>query len=63
MSELKEICRKVTLLTAEVGKFILNERKNFKSASIEKKGHNDLVSYVDKKAEEMLVTELNKIYP
>lgn len=62
MIDLKEICLSVTKLTSEVGKFILHERKNFKSSSIEKKGHNDLVSYVDRKAEEMLVAELKIIY-
>ena len=61
MIDLKEICLSVTKLTSEVGKFILQERKNFKSSSIEKKGHNDLVSYVDRKAEEMLVAELKII--
>ena len=63
MSGLEDICRKVTGLTAEVGKFILNEQKNFKSSSIEKKGHNDLVSYVDKNAEEMIVAGLKQIIP
>ncbi len=63
MIDLKEICLSVTKLTSEVGKFILHERKNFKSSSIEKKGHNDLVSYVDRKAEEMLVAELKRILP
>lgn len=63
MIDTKEICLSVTKLTAEVGKFILHERKNFKSSSIEKKGHNDLVSYVDRKAEEMLVAELKIILP
>ncbi len=63
MDDYKEICLKVTGLTSEVRKFILGERKNFKSDSIEKKGHNDLVSYVDKKAEEIIVAELKKILP
>ena len=63
MIEKNEICLSVTKLTAEVGKFILHERKKFKNSSIEKKGHNDLVSYVDRKAEEMLVAELKIILP
>ena len=37
MIEKKEICLSVTKLTAEVGKFILHERKKFKNSSIEKK--------------------------
>ena len=56
--KLDEICSGVTKLTKEVRLFILNERKAFKTTSIEIKGHNDLVSYVDKKAEEMIVTGL-----
>jgi myo-inositol-1(or 4)-monophosphatase len=63
MSELEDICRSVTVLTSKVGKFILGERESFQSSSIEKKGHNDLVSYVDKKAEEMIVTALKEILP
>jgi myo-inositol-1(or 4)-monophosphatase len=63
MYRLEDLCKDVTLITAETGKFILNERKNFKSSSIEKKGHNDLVSYVDKTAEKMIVEGLLKILP
>jgi myo-inositol-1(or 4)-monophosphatase len=63
MRSLEEITRAVTRLTAEVRVFILEEGKKFQSASIEKKGHNDLVSYVDKTAEEMLVNRLKEILP
>ena len=63
MNDFREICMSVTRLTADVGKFILGEGKKLKYSSVEKKGHNDLVSYVDKQAEEMLVTELKKIFP
>jgi myo-inositol-1(or 4)-monophosphatase len=56
--KLEQICRSIRVLTNEVRLFILNERKQFKSSSIEIKGHNDLVSYVDKKAEEMIVNGL-----
>lgn len=63
MNDFREICISVTGLTADVGKFILGERKKLKSSSVEKKGHNDLVSYVDKQAEGMLVAELKKIFP
>jgi myo-inositol-1(or 4)-monophosphatase len=59
--QLKEICLQVTKLTAEVRNFILGERKGFKSSSIEIKGHNDLVSYVDKKAEELIVAGLKPL--
>jgi myo-inositol-1(or 4)-monophosphatase len=63
MHDYSVICEEVTKLTSEVGKFILNERKNFSVSSVEKKGHNDLVSYVDKTAEKMLVERLKLILP
>jgi myo-inositol-1(or 4)-monophosphatase len=63
MNQYEEICEGVIKVTTLVRKFILGERQNFKASSIEKKGHNDLVSYVDKKAEEMIVNELLKILP
>ncbi len=61
--KLEEICKEVTKLTKSVRLFILNERKAFKSSSIEIKGHNDLVSYVDKTAEEMIVNRLKPLIP
>jgi myo-inositol-1(or 4)-monophosphatase len=57
----EEICSRIRQLTSEVRLFILNERKNFKTSSIEIKGHNDLVSYVDKKAEQMIVEALKPL--
>ncbi len=62
-SELQELCENVTQLTQEVGDFIRGERKHFKQSSVEKKGHNDLVSYVDKTAEQMLVNGLSELLP
>ncbi len=61
--DLKNICLNVTKLTAEVGKFIQLEAMRFKTGDIEKKGHNDLVSYVDKEAERKLVIGLKEILP
>jgi myo-inositol-1(or 4)-monophosphatase len=54
----EQICRSIRVLTREVRQFILTERKQFKASSIEIKGHNNLVSYVDKTAEEMIVNGL-----
>jgi myo-inositol-1(or 4)-monophosphatase len=45
------------------GRFIEGERKNFNFTNIEYKGKNDLVSYVDKKAESMLLESLTAILP
>jgi myo-inositol-1(or 4)-monophosphatase len=63
MKEYTELCREVTEVTSRVGDFILNERKKFQPSSIEKKGHNDLVSYVDKSAELMIVQALKNLLP
>ncbi|HRH66664.1 MAG TPA: inositol monophosphatase family protein [Bacteroidia bacterium] len=63
MIQLQELCENVTQLTREVGDFILGERKIFRQSAVEKKGHNDLVSYVDKKAEQMLVDGLSDLLP
>jgi myo-inositol-1(or 4)-monophosphatase len=61
--ELKQLCERVYEVTKTAGRFILGERKTFASTSIEYKGRNDLVSYVDKNAEKMLVDELQRILP
>ncbi|MCC7231928.1 MAG: inositol monophosphatase [Bacteroidia bacterium] len=54
----EKICSVACNLTAEVRKFILKERAGFDARFIEKKGHNDLVSYVDKEAEKKIVSGL-----
>lgn len=63
MIDLQKICEAVRATAKETGNFIRAERKTFSSASIEYKGHNDLVSYVDKTAEQKLVDALRKILP
>ncbi|NMM46788.1 inositol monophosphatase family protein [Marinigracilibium pacificum] len=47
----------------DVGQFILNESKSFDFDNVEKKGFNDLVSYVDKQAEKQLVDRLMALLP
>ncbi|HTB07115.1 MAG TPA: inositol monophosphatase family protein [Bacteroidia bacterium] len=61
--QLNDICNKVTALTQGVGRFILNERDKFSLSDIEKKGFNDLVSYVDKNSEKALIEGLTRILP
>lgn len=61
--KLDVLCREVTELTKSVGAFILKEREHFDAAAIEKKGHNDLVSYVDKESEQQLVARLQGLLP
>jgi myo-inositol-1(or 4)-monophosphatase len=60
---LENICQQVTELTKEVGQFILNERKNNKSLTIEVKGLHDFVTYVDKTSEAKIVEKLSTILP
>lgn len=50
-------------LVKEVGAFIRKEAENFSYDKVEHKGFNDLVSYVDKTAEEKLVKGLSAILP
>jgi myo-inositol-1(or 4)-monophosphatase len=57
------VCSEVTRLTKEVGGFILSERIRFNQELVEKKGHNDLVSYVDKESEQKLVKGLSALLP
>ncbi|MBL6445003.1 inositol monophosphatase [Fulvivirga sp. 29W222] len=63
MSDLKQVLESTKKLTLEVGQFIREESKNFKKTDIEHKGFNDLVSYVDKQAEEKLVAGCSQILP
>jgi len=62
--KLKQITLQVTRLAREAGDFQLTELKNFELNRIEHKGRsNDLVSYVDKETEQMLITGLTKLIP
>ena len=61
---LELISNQVVEVSREVGEFIRQERKNFDHGRVEQKnGFNDLVSYVDKEAEEKFVNALSKIVP
>jgi myo-inositol-1(or 4)-monophosphatase len=61
--DLQIVLEQTIELTKEVGRFIMEEGRNFDRSNIEKKGFNDLVSYVDKQAEEKLVKGLREILP
>lgn len=60
---LEPIIADVRAIALEAGAFIREERRKFSKSSIEKKGKNDLVSYVDKETEKMLVEGLSKVLP
>jgi len=59
---LKKILPQVVSTAIKAGTFIRKERQNFTYAQAEKKGLNDLVSYVDKAAEALIVKELEEIF-
>jgi myo-inositol-1(or 4)-monophosphatase len=63
MESIEGIVSKATDLVREVGSFIREERRSFDPNRIEQKGLNDLVSYVDKEAEKMLVKGLIQVFP
>lgn len=60
---LKDICLEAIIPVKQAGEFIREQRKNFSLNVVEYKGFNDLVSYVDKNAEQMLVDKLRIILP
>jgi len=61
---LTALCEETVAFVKEAGSFIRKEFKNFDTSRIENKGRsNDLVSYVDKETEKILVEGLRKILP
>ncbi|MBX2982286.1 MAG: inositol monophosphatase [Flavobacteriales bacterium] len=61
--ELKQLTEQVTLLSKEIAAFIREESHRFTDASVESKSLNNLVSYVDKVAEQRFVDGLRMIVP
>ena len=61
--ELNNVCNDTVKIVKKVGEFIREERKKFASTSIEYKGTNDMVSYVDKQSQEQLIERLAKLIP
>ncbi len=61
--ELPALTERVADLCREVAQFIRTEAARFTEASVESKSLNNLVSYVDKAAEQRLVEGLGKIVP
>lgn len=59
----QNLCHQVIEVAKLAGGFIRQESLSFSSSKIEYKGLNDMVSYVDKTAETMIITELQKILP
>jgi myo-inositol-1(or 4)-monophosphatase len=61
--ELDNICRLTIELVRTTCEFLLTENQKFSLEDVEYKGMNDLVSYVDKEAEKMVVSACKKILP
>ncbi len=61
--DLIKTCSLVCDLSKKTGSFIFNELGKIDSKDIETKGYNDFVTYVDKEAEKMIVSELASILP
>jgi len=61
--QLNDVVKKVVGLSRDVGQYILNERKTFDVSKTEEKSFNNLVSYVDKTAEQQFIKGLEVILP
>lgn len=61
--ELEKLCSQVTEVAIKAGNFIEAEAARFKSDSVEYKDVNNVVSYVDKEAEKLIVNELSRLLP
>lgn len=60
---LKQILEQTQEVAKEAGSFIRKERTHFDVGKVEHKGFNDLVSYVDKEAERIIVERLSVVLP
>jgi len=63
MDNLQSITQQISELAREAGSYIADQRKHFNFAQAEVKGQNDLVSYVDKTAEQMITARLKELLP
>jgi len=61
--QLNNISNQVIELSEEAGYFIMGELNKLSPSDIKKKGFNDLVSYVDKNSEKLIIKGLQKILP
>ncbi|HEY3372094.1 MAG TPA: inositol monophosphatase family protein [Prolixibacteraceae bacterium] len=60
---LEVLCTQVQWLAREVGRFIYDERLKFTAKDIILKGKSDMVTYVDKTAEQRIVETLRELLP
>lgn len=60
---MENLCEKVKKIAREVGEYLKTEQQLLNKKDIEQKGTRDYVTYIDKKAEIMLVNGLKEIFP
>ncbi|HEV7232339.1 MAG TPA: inositol monophosphatase family protein [Bacteroidia bacterium] len=60
---LQEICKQACEAARQAGAFIREEQKKIKPVQVEEKSRNSLVTYVDKKSEQILVNALKSLIP
>lgn len=63
MIKLNELCFSVCEIVEKAANFIAEERDKFDETKIESKGLHDLVSYVDREAEKLIISQLQKLLP
>ncbi len=59
----KQLCEEVIGIARNAGEFIQQSRKNVSTRDIELKGLNDLVSFVDRMAEQLIIEKLKPLLP
>ena len=59
----ENITQQVIDIAQKAGAFIKGEQEGFSSEQVEKKGFHDYVTYVDNKAENLIVEGLKNILP
>ncbi len=62
-AELDSICSRLLPAVEKTAQFLLDERQRFRQESVEYKGMNNLVSYVDKEAEKIMVRACREVLP
>ena len=63
MIKRKDICHSVCKIAISAGNFIRKESASFNTEKIELKAKNDMVSYVDRQAETLIVKALHALLP
>jgi len=61
--KLEELIKDVNTIVREVGEYISSQKDHISSKDIDTKGIHDLVTFVDKRSERMLIDHLSRILP